>query len=231
MTRWLLSPLLLIPMAWIVGALVGAAALDVTLPSTDAEANALAPLPCGREIEGDSENRGVARAGSVRVIIAVDEEWLGRTDVQPAEEARSLLAQASALFRGTDIHLLPIRTETWLSPDDIESAEPLLASMRSSVSHDEGDIVVGFTAQRLEGTDGFAEVGGRYALASHHPGHPERDATVVAHEVAHLFGARHACDWPGHLGLMAEKGYDEPELLCPCTRRILEMNATRFHLQ
>jgi hypothetical protein len=28
---------------------------------------------------------------------------------------------------------------------------------------------------------------------------------------------------------MAEQGFEEPDLVCPCTRQILETNADRFH--
>jgi hypothetical protein len=30
---------------------------------------------------------------------------------------------------------------------------------------------------------------------------------------------------------MAKRGFQEPDLICPCTRQVLERNADRFHQQ
>ena len=54
---------------------------------------------------------------------------------------------------------------------------------------------------------------------------------MLAHEIAHLFGATHGCDLSEHEGVLANKGFDESEFICPCTRKVLEANAARFHQQ
>ena len=154
MTRWLLSPLLLLPVAWFPGAQAGASLVDSALPATRAQA--LDPSPCGRQLAGEYGDEGVIRAASTRVVLALDEEWQARLDAGPAAAARSLLAQASGLFRGTDIHLLPARREAWLSPDGGDSAETLLSTLHQVVSRAASDLVPGFAPQAPHGTDGRA---------------------------------------------------------------------------
>ncbi len=225
--RWLLSQLLLLPTAWLAGALMGAGALE--MPSVFLGGEAQEVPPCGRQLLVSTDYGRVFRAESTRVVLALDEEWRARFEDEANAVARSVFEEASSLFRGLHIHLLPVRTESWVSPDGVDSAEGLLTAARSAVPLGGADIVVALTGQRSGRADGRAEIGGRYALVRHHPDNPGRDAMVLAHEIAHLFGAHHGCDLPGHSGLMAEQGFKEPGLICPCTRQILEMNAARFH--
>lgn len=220
-----LVAVVLLPAAW---AGVYAAAGQLQAPS--------APPPtedaseCGRLLVEPADGP-VFHAASTRVVLALDEEWRERFGEDATRMARSLLADAGALFRSVDIHLLPVRVEAWESPDGQTTALELLAVVRESIDLANADIVIALTAQSLTGADGRAEVGGRYAVIEHHPGRLERDTFVLAHEVAHLFGATHGCDLAGHEGLLASKGFDEPGLICACTRELLEANAARFHEQ
>ncbi len=127
------------------------------------------------------------RTTSTRVVLALDEEWQADFQAEATMAARTLLWEASRLYRGFNIHLLPLRIERWISADEMDSAEELLHLARNSIPRSDADIVVALTGQQLEHGDGYAEVGGRYALVSRHPGHPVRDAMVLAHEIAHLF--------------------------------------------
>ncbi len=175
---------------------------------------------------------GVAfHAASTKVALVLDEEWQAHFGDDSAEVARSLLADAGALFRGVNIHLLPVRVGVWQSPDGQTTAAELLRTVKDSTDRGDADIVIALTGQELNGGDGRADVGGRYALIEYHEGRPERDAFVLVHEIAHLFGATHGCDLPGHDGVMAVRGFDEPGLICSCTRGVLEANAARFHEQ
>ena len=183
---------------------------------------------CGRLLVEPSDGV-VFHAASTRVVLALDEEWQARFGEDATQVARSLLADSGALFRSVDIHLLPVRVELWKSPDSLTSAVELLEVARESVDRADADVVIALTAQDLTGADGRAEVGGRYAIIEQHEGHPERDEFVLAHEIAHLFGATHGCDLSGHEGVLASKGFNESELICPCTRELLEANAARFH--
>ncbi len=227
MIRWL-PYLFLLPATWGAGLVVGMGVVELSPMSVEAEAQSL-PL-CGTQLVIDASIDRVVRAQSTRVVLAIDEEWQARFWEDSRSAATSLLWQASTLFRALNIHLLPVRMETWQSPDVADSAA-LLSAARSAIPLGGADIVVVLTGQELAPADGRAEFGGRYALVGHHPERPERDAAVLAHEVAHLFGGSHGCDLPGHSGFMAKKGFKEPDLVCPCTRQVLEMNAARFHQQ
>ncbi len=225
--RWLLLAAVLISAAWFGGAALGVGVLEVVTGAEDAEVPG--PLACGRQLPGGVDGGRVFRTTSTRVVLALDEDWQANFQAEATVAARTLLWEASSLYRGFNIHLLPLRIERWISPDEMGSAEDLLHLARKTVPRGDADIVVVLTGQQLERGDGYAEIGGRYALVSRHPGHPERDAMVLAHEIGHLFGADHGCNLPGRSGVMAEQGFEEPDLVCPCTRQTLEMNAARFH--
>lgn len=227
--QWLVLAVVLVSVAWLGGAALGAGALRLVTGAEDAEVPG--SLACGRQLPGGADEGQVSRTRSTRVVLALDEDWQAYFQDEATVAARTLLWEASSLYRGFSIHLLPLRIDRWVSPDEIDSAEELLHLARKSIPRGEADIVVVLTGQQLERGDGYAEIGGRYALVSRHPGHPERDAMVLAHEIAHLFGADHGCDLPGNSGVMAEQGFEEPDLVCPCTRQALEMNAARFHQQ
>lgn len=214
---------LLLPAVWVSSYIaIGRLLTPDTAAAMDPEAE------CGRLLV-ELDDGIVFHAASTRVVLALDEEWRVRFAEDATPVARSLLVEAGALFRSVDIHLLPVRVESWESPDNLRSAIELLQVARESVDYAAADIVIALTAQELVGADGRAEVGGRYALVEHHEEHPERDSFVLAHEVAHLFGATHGCDLPGHDGVLAERGFNEPQLICPCTEQLLEANAARFH--
>ena len=182
---------------------------------------------CGKSLAVDEPE--VPRFRSIRVVLAYDEEWRSYFGEEVEFVSRSQLGSAVALFRGMHIQLLPVRLEEWQSPSDARSPAQVLSSVRAAVPLGDADVVVAFTGQKFSGADGRADVGGTHAVVELHDGHPEKDAMVLAHEVAHLFGASHGCDLPGHTGLMAESGFDEPKLVCPCVRGVLERNAERFH--
>ncbi|MEE9228212.1 MAG: M12 family metallo-peptidase [Acidimicrobiia bacterium] len=217
--------LLLLPVAW----------FGVAFPLGDVlEPSALSSYPiygleCGRRLTEPPGDR-VSVVQSVRVLLATDEEWQELHGESGDAKARSLLLGASSMFRGVAIHLLPVRIVEWDSPDDLATVRDLTVAAEETVPRREADIVVVLTAQKRDTfEDGYAQVGGRYVVVASHPGHPDQDVTVLAHELSHLFGAHHGCDVPGYEGLMAPGEFDGASLICPCTRRVLEMNAQRFH--
>ncbi|MFQ5380834.1 MAG: M12 family metallo-peptidase [Dehalococcoidia bacterium] len=183
---------------------------------------------CGRIIVSPHEGPAF-HSSSTRVLLALDEEWRDLLGARARESARSLLADVSALFRNTHIHLLPVELAEWESPGSTDQARDLLAFVEANVERGDADIVIALTGQALAGEDGLARRNGRYVVVEHHPGRLDKDALVLAHEVAHLFGAGHSCDLPGGNGLMSEDGFRGPTGVCPCTERVLEANAARFH--
>lgn len=222
--RFLVS-LLVLPAVGLAVAAVAARAASEWMPS---EVGATS-LICGQSL-GVPDHEAASVVDSTRIVVAMDEEWLAEFGDGSEAAARRMITSAASLFRGVHIHLLTLRTVVWRSPDDLDSVMALLDAAEASISLDGVDIAVVLTAQAL-GTsqDGYARTGDRYAIVSRHPNHPERDAMVLAHELSHLFGAHHGCDLTEHDGYMAGQGFNEPELLCPCIRRVLEMNADRFH--
>ncbi len=172
---------------------------------------------------------GFSRRESVRVMIAIDEEWRSTLGAEAVEWSRVLLSLVSGELRGVGIHLLAVEVADWSSTDGDLAVGDLFDQLVRSVPGDGVDIVLGLTAQPLSDTaDGHALIGGNHVIVAHHPGHPERDVMVATHEIAHLFGAEHGCDAEFRVGLMARWGFDEPEILCPATRDVLTLNAGRF---
>ncbi|MFQ5555374.1 MAG: M12 family metallo-peptidase [Acidimicrobiia bacterium] len=220
---YLLS-LVALPVVWLI---VAFPVFDM-VSGTDGTGGSMA-LECGRRVTNDADD-GVSVISSVRVIVSWDEEWSSLHGADAEARARRVVLDAGSLFRGVGIHLLPVGTTPWESPDGAASISALMKAAHQAVPLDGADIVAVLSGQEPKTTeDGFAEVGGRFVIVAHHPERPGRDAQVLAHEMSHLFGAHHGCDVPGYEGLMAEVGFEEPDIICPCTRRILEMNARRFH--
>jgi hypothetical protein len=221
--RYLLS-LIVLPTVWFVSVF----AIDEALEAPEHSGNDVGQLECGRHLT-DPPDDALLLVESVRVVLVTDEEWRATMPGPQPSEARHILLDAASLFRGVSIHLLPVQIVDWESPDEADTIREVWAASRESITLDDADVAVVLTAQaRTTSQDGYAEVGGRYVAVAHHPEHPERDALVLAHEISHLFGAHHGCDVPGREGLMAPRGFDR-DLICPCTRRILELNANRFH--
>jgi hypothetical protein len=224
-TLQFLISLLLLPVVGIVVAGGAAWAASTWMPSESSDTS----LVCGEALAIPDHEAGYV-VDSTRIVVAIDEEWRAVAGADAEAEARKMIVDAASLFRGVHIHLLPVRTVEWNSPDDVESLSGLLEAAEASIPLDDVDIAVVLTAQSVTtGSDGGARVGDRYAIVVRHPDLPERDSTVLAHELSHLFGAHHGCDLPEHEGLMASQGFSEPDLLCPCTRQVLEINANRFH--
>ncbi len=222
MSRYVVG-LLALPLAWF-GVFAAGGWLE-----PDGSGSDLFALECGRRLAAEPLE-GMAVVASARVALAWDEEWWDRQPESAEADARRLLLEASSMFRGIGIHLLAVRASDWESPDEAGSVRELLSAAEAAIPTGDADIVVVFSGQRpATSEDGFAEVGGTHVMVTHHPDRPENDAHVLAHEISHLFGAHHGCDAPGFEGLMAESGFEDADFICPCTRRVLELNSRRFH--
>lgn len=220
--RFALS-LVALPTVWVATTVFGTALESATSSVTPTE-----QLECGRHLTGQPEE-AVPLTESVRVVLVTDEEWRAAVHELQPSGARHTLLDAASLFRGISIHLLPVRIVDWSSPESAVTIRDIWQAARETVPLEAADIVVVLTAQeRTTSQDGYANVGGQYVAVAHHPQRQDRDALVLAHEVSHLFGAHHGCDVEGRGGLMAPQGFDH-DLVCPCTRRVLELNANRFH--
>lgn len=185
-------------------------------------------LECGTRLVAGLDYE-VSRLRSIRVALVTDEEWRERVPDLSGEAARRVVLEAASLFRGLGIHLLVVRTVDWVSPDSSPTIHETWEAAHDQVAVGDEDIAIVLTAQpRSTTVDGHAPVGGHYVAVAHHTRDPALDSLVLAHELSHLFGANHACDVSGRDGLMTATGFDY-DLICPCTRRILDLNAERFH--
>ncbi|MEE9179228.1 MAG: M12 family metallo-peptidase [Acidimicrobiia bacterium] len=203
--------------------------VDTFLQLRTAEDDDVLTLECGRRLIGSTPNRA-AIAVPFNAVLVLDEEWRNHFGDRAELEARLIVTRAAGHYRSLGIHVLPVRVESWESPNEVTSLHGLLDEVESEGMLGDGDVVIVLTGQGMAGSaDGSAVVGGRYAIVRHHTDNHEQDEFVLAHEIGHVFGAHHGCNVPGLAGLMAESGVEQPVRLCPCTRRAIESNVQRFH--
>ncbi len=222
----LLVALFLLVALWASTAFGAEAALNRWWSPAD---GALLSLSCGQDVR-ESASVGLRTAVPVKVAIVLDEEWRSHFGDAAQEQARVIMIRAAGFYRNLGVHATLLRVEPWMSPNTVLTAGDFLVRAEDELDLQDADVAVIFTNQELDGSeDGRAQVGGRYAFVRHHSGHGGRDEFVLAHELGHIFGAHHGCDVPGFAGIMAESGFEQPPLVCPCTRRVLEINVDRFH--
>ncbi|MEE8457989.1 MAG: M12 family metallo-peptidase [Acidimicrobiia bacterium] len=190
------------------------------------ETDAIHTLECGRQLAPTPE--GVPVQTSLRAAVFTDDAWQ-ELDTN-GTRVRSLVVQAAGLLRGTGVSITPVSVKTWNPPPEAESPQEILDSAKAMLPIGDADIAIVLTARSTTNNDGAADVGGRYAVVRHHPGESDKDIVVLAHELGHLFGAHHGCDVIDTGGMMGATGFENAELLCPCTRRIIERNVSLLHL-
>lgn len=186
------------------------------------------PEDCGVVLSAVPPGLGPGAHYEARVVLAVDNSWLAKFGEDAERQARSVLEDAAPLFRPFGIQLVAATFVRWRSDHLPASSDQLLAEVKRSVDLEGADVVLGLTGLHLHGGDGRAYVGGRYALVGHHPGHPERDRLVAAHELGHLLGARDTPAGSGRGTLMAKTGFDHNLEWSSCHERLLKLNASRF---
>jgi len=186
----------------------------------------IAPLDCGIPLSNSAATQ--SDKFSIRVVVAVDDAWLGEDRPAALNGARILLRDLTAVFDEFGIQLKAVRFEAWSSSGDHLSASERLEEARSAVALADDDIVVALAGARSGRADGKASIGGRYALVFRHPDHPERDLWVAAHEIGHLFGAWHSERSETEKDVMSPDGFGSEVHWSPCHVSLLRMNADRF---
>jgi hypothetical protein len=202
--------------------------VDTFLQLGTAEDDDVLTLECGRRLIVTTPNR-TAIAVPFKAVLVLDEEWRNHFGDRAEVAARLIVTRAVGHYRSLGIHVLPVRVESWDSPNEVTSLHDLLDEVESEGILRDADVVIVLTGQVAGKADGSADVGGRYAIVRHHADHDGQDEFVLAHEIGHVFGAHHGCNVPGLAGVMAESGVEQPVRLCPCTRRAIESNVQRFH--
>ncbi len=155
------------------------------------------------------------------VVIAVDEAWRETYGEGAEARASQLLVDANSILEPTGIHLSVAEYRNWSSEGNSGSMSQLLGHLDDTVPAMPGQLVIGLTTRQVSRVDGLAHIGHIHLLARSHPGQPQFDSLVVAHEIGHLLGAdHHECDHD-YQCVMAPKGFSSPPRWCE--HHILEM--------
>lgn len=155
------------------------------------------------------------------MVLATDETWQQTYSAGAEARARQLLVDANSILEPAGIRLSIADYRIWSSVNHAQSMSQLLGHLDDTVPARPGQLVIGLTGRQVSRMDGLAHVGHIHLLARPHPGKPQLDGLVVAHEIGHLLGAdHHECDH-GYDCVMAPKGFSSPPRWCE--HHILEM--------
>ncbi len=187
-------------------------ALLLVLPAIPARA-----VPC----DDYRLDAGALGTRSVEVVLATDEAWRQTYGDEAQARARQLLVDVNHILEPTGVALSVADFQSWLSVDHAQSMSRMLSHLDSSVPAQPGQFVIGLTGRQISRVDGIAHVDHIHLVARLHPGKPQLDGLVVAHEIGHLLGAEHhKCDHD-YQCVMAPKGFSSPPRWCE--HHILEM--------
>ena len=187
-------------------------ALLLLLPAIPARA-----VPCdGYRLDPDALG-----TRSVEVVLATDEAWRLTYGDEAQARARQLLDDTNRILEPAGIVLSVAGFQSWSSVDHAQTMSGMLAHLDDTVPAQPGQLVIGLTGRQISRVDGIAHVDHIHLVARLHPGKPQLDGLVVAHEIGHLLGAdHHECEHD-YQCVMAPKGFSSPPRWCE--HHILEM--------
>ncbi len=164
---------------------------------------------------------------AIDIAVLVDEEWADRFGEDARRKADAIVRAAARHFEPAGIKLRPIIYESWTSPDGASDIVELLDTLETARQRRDADLVVGLVAGYRGREGGAARPRLPHVVVKHHRYHPERDAYVLAHELAHVLGLHHhVC--PDGRCFMADHEYDPGEHWCDDHLELLRANGGYF---
>ncbi len=157
----------------------------------------------------------------LQIVVATDEAWRQTYGNEAQARARQLLADTNHILEPAGLVLSVASFQSWSSVDHDQSMSRMLAHLDDTVPAEPGQLVIGLTGRQISRVDGIAHVDHIHLVARLHPGKPQLDGLVVAHEIGHLLGAKHHKCTHDYLCVMAPKSFSSPPRWCE--HHILEM--------
>jgi hypothetical protein len=128
-----------------------------------------------------------------------------------------LLAAANALMNPIGLNLTAGSVQRWRSDDAVAYISSQLISAERQAERTPSNLFLAITGQRTVSFDGYAVESETRAIVRFYPERREHTASLVAHEVGHLLGAKHHEDddeCTGHGCVMDRSGYASATTWC-----------------
>jgi hypothetical protein len=147
----------------------------------------------------------------------MDKEFAARIGDGLEEGVDRILAEANELLGEVGLNLRAGSTQRWRSDDAAAAMADLLDSADAQALRLPGRAMLAITAQHSGRYDGWFQGAAGSAIARYYDVDRGRIFTLIAHEVAHLIGARHheaeaECDGDGCI--MDRRGFDHARTWC-----------------
>jgi hypothetical protein len=128
------------------------------------------------------------------VDVAVDEEFVEQAGDGWEAHVNELLAEANALLGPVGLSLAAESIQRWRSDDAVNRISAQLISAENQSDRVPSNLFLAFTGQQTGNRDGYMWESETRAIARFYPERRQRTASVIAHEIGHLLGARHHQD-------------------------------------
>lgn len=164
---------------------------------------------------------------TITVAVLLDDEWIDRFGTDAQRQAEAIIRGADRYLQPAGIHLRAVGYDAWVSPNGAPDIVYMLDALEAARQPESADVVMSLVAGYQGQEGGGARLRQPHVVVKHHRHHPERDAYVLAHELAHVLGlSHHSC--PDGLCIMADHEYDPRAHWCQHHLDLLRANAGYF---
>jgi hypothetical protein len=125
------------------------------------------------------------------VDVAVDEEFVEQTGEGWEADVHDLLSEANALLSPVGVNIAAESLQRWRSDDAVNYISSQLISAEGQAKRAPSNLFLAITGQRTVNYDGYLWESEARAIVSFYSERHQRSASVIAHEIGHLLGARH----------------------------------------